>query len=171
MIITRRNTAEVTRKEPKDLRYRSQHFPDADSLVFKTSSKGFAPVPIILRKALRYLSAPETRALLYLYLRVSRYGICYPTQEEIAYEIGLDGTKNLVPALKKLEKKGFISTRVSMGKKYFLVHDPRIAITRLLKEGVVNDEHLADINQLCDDLGQPRIEKEPSETVPSVQEI
>lgn len=161
--------ADTPIKEPKDLRYRNQHFPHADALVFQTSSKGFAPVPILLRKALRYLGAPEIRALLYLYLRMSRYSICYPTQEEMAYEIGLDGTKNLVPVLKKLEAKGFISTRVSKGKKYFLVHDPRIALTTLLVNGEVTDEDLADINQLCDDLKQPRIEKPPTMPAENVQ--
>ena len=63
--------------------------------------------------------------LAYLYVRVSKYGICYPTQQEIAYELGLEGTKNLAPYIKKLEAKNLISTHVAMGKKFFLVHDPR----------------------------------------------
>jgi hypothetical protein len=144
-------------RQPKDLRYRNQHFPNADSLVFSTSSKGFVPVPIILRKLLRHLSAPEIRALLYLYLRASRHSICYPTQEEMAYEVGLDGTKNLIPALKKLEQKHFISTRTSLGKKYYLIHDPRVAVEHLVATGVIAQDELDDINQLREDLGQQSI--------------
>lgn len=41
----------------KDLRYRRQLFPGSDDQVFHVSEKGFVPVPIVLRKLLRYLSA------------------------------------------------------------------------------------------------------------------
>jgi hypothetical protein len=69
-------------KEPKDLRYRRLYFPHAEGLVFETSRKGFVPLPIIMRKLMRHLSTPEFRVLVYLHLRVSKYGICYPTAEE-----------------------------------------------------------------------------------------
>jgi hypothetical protein len=106
---------------------------------------------------MRHLSAPEFRALVYLHLRASRYGVCYPTQEEIAYELGLQGTKNLTPYLKKLEEKALISTKTSMGKKYYLVHDPRIALHKLMLATKISTEELEEINQLCLDLGQPPI--------------
>jgi hypothetical protein len=70
-------------KEPKDLRLRKQHFPKAEELVFDRK-RGFVPVPIILRKLLRHMSAPELRVLVYLQTRCSKYFICYPTLEEIA---------------------------------------------------------------------------------------
>src|SRR5208282_6882880 len=84
-------------KQPKDLRYRRQFFPDADEKIFSTAQKGFIPVPIILRKLLRHLTAPELRVLIYLSLRASKHGICYPTFEEIVHELGLTGKKNLLP--------------------------------------------------------------------------
>ena len=87
---------EVT-KEPKDLRYRKQHFPDAEDLVFDTQRKGFIPPPILTRKLLRHLSAPEFRILVYLHLRVSKYGICFPTQDEMAFELGLSGDEESRP--------------------------------------------------------------------------
>src|SRR5579863_5182880 len=116
------NTGSDT-KEPKDLRYRRQHFPDAERLVFDTSKKSFVPLPIYLRKLMRHLSTPEFRVLAYLHMRASKYGICYPTQEEIAYELGLQGNKNLAPHIKKLEAKKLISTKLSMGKRFYLIHD------------------------------------------------
>ncbi len=64
-------------------------------MVFDVAEKGFVPVPIILRKLIRHLSAPELRVLVYLQLRASRYGICYPTYDEIVHELGLMGRKNL----------------------------------------------------------------------------
>lgn len=143
------------RREPKDLRYRNQHFPQAESLVFQTSRKGFVPLPILLRKLIRHLSAPELRALVYLHLRASRHGICYPTQEEMAYELGLEGRKNLIPYLKKLEAKHLISTKSSMGKKFYLVHDPRVCLQRMVDVGEIAGEELDELNQLCRDLGQP----------------
>src|SRR5215813_6801621 len=100
-------------RQPKDLRYRRQFFPDADDMIFRTSQKGFIPVPIILRKVLRHLSPPELRVLIYLSLRASKHGICYPTFEEIVHELGLTGKKNLLPHIRSLEEKHFISTRSS----------------------------------------------------------
>jgi hypothetical protein len=145
-------------KEPKDLRYRRLYFPNADAVVFDTSKKGFVPMPIIMRKLMRHLSAPEFRVLAYLHLRVSKYGICYPAQQEIAYELGLDGTKNLAPYIKKLEAKNLISTHLAMGKKFFLVHNPRHGILHLIDAGAIGPEELEEINHLCIDLGQPLFE-------------
>jgi hypothetical protein len=154
-------------KEPKDLRYRKLHFPNADALVFDTSKKGFVPLPIIMRKLMRHLTTPEFRVLAYLHLRISKYGICYPTQQEISYELGLEGNKNLAPYIRKLEAKNLISTRTSMGKKFYLVHDPRHGIQHLVDTGEISPEELEDINHLLIDLGQDLIEKRkvvPSET-------
>lgn len=162
--------AEEAKREPKDLRYRRLYFPDAENLVFDTARKGFVPISILLRKLLRHLSPPEVRALLYLHLRASKYGICYPTQEEMAYEIGLQGRKNLIPYLKKLEKKKLISTKTSMGRKFYLLHDPKVAIAHLVRAGEIGKEELEEINQLCKDLGQPPIvtaEEKSGEGVPS----
>ena len=146
-------------KEPKDLRYRNSHFPNADALVFDTARKGFVPLPIIMRKLMRHLSSPEFRVLAYLHLRVSKYGICYPTQEEIAFELGLQGTKNLTPYIKKLEAKNLISTKTAMGKKFYLVHDPRHGIQHFVDAGKISDEELDDINHLLADLGQEPVRK------------
>lgn len=144
-------------KEPRDLRYRRQFFPDAEKLVFDTNRKGFVPLPILLRKLLRHLSAAELRVFVYLALRASRYGICYPTLEEIAHEIGLNGRKNLTPHLKSLEAKRLISTHTTGGKKFFLVHDPRVGIEHLAADGKLREEDLFEINDLCEDLGQQPI--------------
>jgi DNA-binding MarR family transcriptional regulator len=146
-------------KEPKDLRYRRLHFPNADQLVFDTSKKGFVPLPILMRKLMRHLATPEFRVLAYLHLRASKYGICYPTQQEIAYELGLEGNKNLVPHLRRLETKNLISTKTAMGKKFYLVHDPRHGIQHLVNVGEIGPEELEEINQLCIDLGQELIQQ------------
>jgi hypothetical protein len=153
-------------KEPKDLRLRKQHFPKAEELVFDRK-RGFVPVPIILRKLLRHMSAPELRVLLYLQTRCSKYFICYPTLEEIAHDLGLNGRKNLTPHLAALEKKKFISTVTASGKKFFLVHDPRVAIEHLVETGEINEDELFDINELRRDLQQAEItaERKPAEAL------
>ena len=71
----------------RDLRLREQFFPNMEALLFDTASKGYGPLPIMLRKVLRHLSGPELRVLIYLYTRSSKYRICYPTVEEIAEEL------------------------------------------------------------------------------------
>ena len=142
---------------PRDLRLRNQLFPDADGLVFKTAEKGFVPVPIILRKLFRFLSTPEVRILLYLHLRSSRYGLCYPSADEIVHELGLTSKKNLLPHVKTLEDKRFISTRSSANRTFYLLHDPRIAIRHLLVAGVIQEEDLFEINDLYADLKQTQV--------------
>jgi len=140
-------------REPSDLRYRRQFFPDAERLVFNTERRGFVPFPIILRKLMRHLTPPELRVFIYLQLRASRYFICYPTLEEISYELGVN-RKNLTPHLKSLEEKRLISTHTAAGKKYFLIHDPRIAIEHLAAQGKLKDEEIFEINDLYQDLHQ-----------------
>ena len=145
-------------KEPRDLRFRRLYFPNADAVAFDTARKGFVPLPILLRKLIRHLSAPELRVLVYLHLRASKYGVCYPTQEEIAFELGLQGTKNLGPYIKSLEAKHLISTKTSMGRKFYLIHDPRVGLQHLANAGQLTAEELEEINNLCTDLGQQPIQ-------------
>src|SRR6266700_1118630 len=144
-------------REPKDLRYRRTCFKDGDKLVFDTGKKGFVPLPIIMRKLLRHVSASEWRILTYLHLRCSRFGICYPTLEEMAYELGLSGRKNISPHLKSLEDKRLISSNTMGGKRYYLVHDPRVAIEHLAAHGKLNEGEMAEINDLYEDLHQPPV--------------
>src|SRR2546423_2332989 len=73
-------------KEPRDLRLRNPHFPDAALVIFDKGKKGFVPMPVLMRKAMRYLSPVELRVLVYLQTRCSQYMICYPTIDEIAHD-------------------------------------------------------------------------------------
>lgn len=139
---------------PRDMRYRNELFPHADGLVFKTSEKGFVPLPIIMRKLIRFLSSPEIRVLVYLHLRASRYGICYPATEEIIHELGLTSKKNLLPHIESLTEKKFISVRTSANRTFYLIHDPRVAIAHLVKTGEIKDADLFEINDLYADLNQ-----------------
>ena len=148
-----------TQREPRDLRYRNQHFPGTENLVFDTRRKGFVPLPIILRKVLWYLSPAELRVLVYLALRASKYGICYPTLEEIAHDLGMSGRKNLTPHLKSLEEKKFIRTRTAAGKKFFLILDPRVGIEHLLSSGSMPEDRLLEIDELLEDLHQQPMPK------------
>jgi hypothetical protein len=150
-------SGEPVSKLPRDLRYRRQFFPDADQLVFDVSEKGFVPVPIILRKLFRFMSSPEMRVLLYLYLRSSRYGICYPSLEEMVHELGLASKKNLLPHIGSLEEKRFISVRANGSRTFYLVHDPRVAINHLLGQGRLKEDDLFEINDLYSDLNQSQI--------------
>jgi hypothetical protein len=133
------NTEAIPERQPKDLRYRRQLFPGSDDCVFNTSESGFVPLPIILRKLLRHLSAPEVRVLLYLYLRASRHD------------------------------KRFIATRSNAGRTFFLIHDPRVAIKHLVAVGQVSESDLFEINEPYADLNQARIDspiEQPSASVP-----
>lgn len=145
------------KREPKDLRYRRQFFPHADSLVFDTKRKGFVPLPIIFRKLMPHLSAAEIRVLVYLQLRASRHGICYPTIDEMVHELGLTSRKNLMPHLESLESKKFIGMATGAGKRFFLIYDPRVPIEHLVETGEISKEELFEINELYKDLGQEPI--------------
>lgn len=166
--MTTQNSAPTSQaKEPKDLRLRNQHFPDAPQVIFDKSKKAFVPMPVLMRKAMRYLSAAELRVLVYLQTRCSQYMICYPTIDEIAHDLDLAGPRNLTPHLKSLERNKFISTVTAAGKKYFLVHDPAIAIAHLLEQGVVTPKDLFEINELLDAFNRdPITAKQPSKVTP-----
>jgi hypothetical protein len=140
--------------KPRDLRLRDQFFPDAETVIFDTTSKGYGPLPILLRKLLRHLSGPELRVLIYLYTRSSKYRICYPTLEEVAEELDIN-RKNLTVPLRNLEKIRLISTHSAGGKRYYLVHDPRVAIEHLVHTGEIDGEELFMINELARELKQP----------------
>jgi hypothetical protein len=144
-------------KEHRDLRYRNQYFPGAERLIFDTKRAGFVPLAIIFRKILWFLTPPEVRVLIYLMTRASRYGICYPTLEEIAHDLGMKGRKNLTPHLRNLETKHFIKTHTGGGKKFFLIYDPRVAIELIGQSGKISADKLFEINEVLEDLRQPRI--------------
>ena len=155
-------------KEERDLRLRQRYFPEAEKRVFSTGTAGFVPMPIVMRKAMRHLRPPELRVLVYLQTRCSRHFVCYPTLDEIAHDLNLAGRRNLTPHLKVLEKKKFISTATGGGKKYFLVHDPRVAIEHLVESGEISADELFDINELLSDLNQAPITATPKSAHPKV---
>jgi hypothetical protein len=156
-----KKTTGIPERQHRDLRYRNQYFPGADRLVFDTARKGFVPLPIILRKILWFLTAAEVRVLVYLTTRASKYGICYPTLEEIAHDLGMAGRKNLTPHLRTLEEKQFIKTHNASGKRFFLIYDPRIAIEKLVHAGKVPEDRVFEINELLEDLHQQPITAPP----------
>lgn len=156
--------------ESKDLRCRTEYFPEADKLVFDTGKKGFVPLPIAFRKLLRYLTPPELRVFIYLSMRASKYGICYPSNDEMIHELGLTSKKNLDPHVKSLREKRFISVAHGGGKHYYLIHKPEVVIRHLLETGQIDDSALREINELLKDLGQTPIEP-PKSTQPVHQAV
>ncbi len=138
-------------KEPKDVRYIRKHFGE-DVRTFETKGAGFVPLPIVYRKLLRKISAPQLRVLIYLCTRASKHGLCYPTYEEIAHDLGLEGRRNLTPHIKALEEMRFISTRSSEGKKFYLIHDPEVVIEYFAGKGQLSGDDLDEINDLYEAL-------------------
>jgi DNA-binding MarR family transcriptional regulator len=138
---------------PRDLRLRAQFFPGKEAELFDTTTKGYVPLPILVRKLLRHLTPPELRVLVYLYTRSSKYRLCYPTIEEISEELGLN-RKNVTPHLISLERKKLILTHTAKGRKYFLMLDPRVAIQHLVTGGHISGDELFMLNELCRELGR-----------------
>ena len=97
--------------------------------------------------------------------------ICYPTLEEIAHDLDLAGRRNLTPHIKSLEKKRFISTATGEGKKFFLVHDPAIAIIHMVEDGTISQDQLYEINGLLGDLNREKIVASKKDTVTKVTPI
>jgi hypothetical protein len=81
----------------------------------------------------------------------------YPSTQEMVFELGLGSTKNLTPYLRSLEQKKLISSKDVLGKMYYLVHDPRVALEHFAKDGTISGQELDSVNELCADLGQPTI--------------
>jgi hypothetical protein len=136
-------------------------------MVFDVGERGFVPLPIIFRKLLRFITAPELRVLVYLHLRASRYAICYPTTDEIVHELGLTTKKNLLPHLRSLEQKCFIAMRSSGGKTFYLLYDPRVAIRHMIGTGALAESALFEINDLYADLNQEPVQMPASDNTSS----
>ncbi len=143
----------------RNLRIRQRLFPGAETLVFNNASGGYVSFPILLRKLLRYMKPTELELLAYLWLRSDMHGLCFPTVEEIADELGQQSTSRIRKTVRQLQTSRFISTRVDKGRTYFLVHDPRHAVVQLYKQGTVGDGELEDINELLAKLKLPLISK------------
>src|ERR1022692_131613 len=62
--------------------------------------------------------------------------------------------------------KQFMSTASAAGKKFFLVHDPRVAIEHMVQTGKINKDELFDISELRHDLNQDAITAEPNPPEP-----
>jgi len=90
----------------------------------------------------------------------------YPTLEEIAHDLRLAGRRNLTPHVKSLEKKKFIATANGGGKKFFLVLDPRVAITHMVETHQMNEDDLFEINEVLRDLKQEAITAKPKPLEP-----
>lgn len=150
--------AQESKKLAKDERFRDQFFPGGAAKVFNTKAGGFVPLPIVYRKLLGKLGHAEVRALIYLLLRASRQGLCYPPMEDMVRELGLKTKKHLMPALTSLEAKGFISMYNARGRWFFLVHDPRIAVVKLRELNQISDEEILEIDDLYIDLNQPPVD-------------
>jgi hypothetical protein len=151
----------VPKRKAKDLRLRDQVFPGAEDRIFDTEEKGFVPVPILFRKLLRHLSPPQSRLLLYLQLRCSRFGICYPSLEEIAHDLGLSSRKKLTPHLNALIENKFIESELHGGKKFFLMLHPRFPILHLYRKNRLTEDEVFEIEELLRDLKQPVIKFPP----------
>jgi hypothetical protein len=108
------------------------------------------------------------RVLVYLQTRCSKYFICYPTPEEIAHDLALNGTRNLTPHIKALEKKKFIATASGSGKRYFLVYHPRVPITHMVETGDIDEHELFEINEVLRDLNQDTITATPKPAAPKL---
>ncbi len=157
---TMRSERKNMKKANRDERIRNELFPGSENSIFNTKNRGFVPTPIEWRLLLRFLTPPQCRVLLYLQLRTGKEGICFPTVEEIAHDLGVSAAKNVRPHLKALEEKGFIRSGRKGGRTYYLMHDPSVAITRLVKRKEMSAEYLRDVNDLRENLGREPIAEE-----------
>jgi hypothetical protein len=142
----------------RDERIRKEVFPNSDGQVFDAKTKGFVPLPIEFRLLLRYLTPPQFRVLIYLHLRAGKPGVCYPTIDEIAHDVGVKTAKHVRPLLHALEHRGFIRSGTKGGRTYYLVLDPGVPMVKLLKDGHLTQDAFREINGLREDLGHDPVE-------------
>jgi hypothetical protein len=135
-------------------------FPNAESFVFANDKGGFVSFPILMRKLLKHLKPTQLELLVYLWLRSDKYGLCYPTLEAIAHELGQQNTTRLKKIVRELEQDlRLIKTHTHEGRIYFLVGDPRHAVVNLRKRGIIDDAGIDDANELLGQLKLPLIPK------------
>jgi DNA-binding transcriptional regulator YhcF (GntR family) len=143
-----------TRKE----KLRDEVFPDAAKDVFEAKKGGFVPIPIEYRLLLRHLSAAQIRLLLYLHLRTGKEGVCFPTIDEIAHDLGVNTPRHIRPLVNELERKGFIRTAHKRGRPYYLMLEPTLTILKLRELKVMSDEQLREINDVRESIKRDPVE-------------
>lgn len=136
----------MRKSKTKASRIYERHF--ASVPIFEAKGGRFSPLPWMLRRAQWLFATREWQLYTYFVMRSGPESVCWQTDREISYDLGI-GPKKLAPYVRSLEEKGFIETAEAEGKRYVCIVDPRHALQKLVNANQINAERLQALN---DDL-------------------
>ena len=136
----------------KSLRIYQRYFPGTPVFVAKQGK--FSPLPWVLRRVQSLFQPREWQLLTYCIMRAGPEAICWQTDREIAFDLGITH-KKLPPYFKALAEKGFVKTAEADGKRYVCIVNPLDALKNLIALGKVSQKVQ---DALEDDLEQMRLD-------------
>lgn len=146
---------------------RSRLFGDAPR--FRAKGGGYVPLPWLFRRLQRLFRPREWQVFCYVLMRADRWGLCWPTDREIAADLGVNYRK-IGPNLRVLAELGFLRICTERDRRYLCIIDPLTVVRTLAKNGVLTEklppEQLAELEK---DLGFLR--ETPLQLSPLQQEI
>ena len=123
-------------------------------------------MPIIMRKVMRHISAPELRVLVYLQTRCSVLHL-FSTLEEIVHDLGLLAAEPDAALEGAGEEK--VHFHRDSGRQEILPGARPLRRNRYLVEtGKINENELAEINRVLEDLNRTPITATPK---PATQKV
>ena len=116
------------------------------------SGSGFSPLPWIYRRMLWLFSPREWQLLTYLLMRSGPEGVCWQSDKEIAFDLGI-GPRKLAPHVKSLRDRGFIRVVEDQGQRYICLPEPIGVLRRLAESGEIRAERLQALNDDLEVIG------------------
>jgi hypothetical protein len=136
----------VTREE----RIRARLFPGVETF----TRRGFTTLPIILRRA-QFLFTPRGwQVYTYVLMRTGKAGVAWLTMTEMAYDLAFSSTAKLRKYVDQLVADGWLTTRRTSTREYFLAPDPYGVLKALDRAHRIPHERREELDELLELLNQ-----------------
>jgi hypothetical protein len=155
----------------REERIRARLFPGVETF----ARRGFTTLPIILRRAQFLFSPRGWQVYTYVLMRTGKAGVAWLTMTEMAYDLAFSSTAKLRKYVDQLVADGWLITRRSSTREYFLAPDPYGVLRALDKANRIPPERREELDELLELLDQDALSvvaqpAAPSTTAPPPQQ-
>ena len=145
----------ATREE----RIRARLFPGVKTF----TRKGFTTLPIILRRAQFLFSARSWQVYTYVLMRTGKVGVAWLTMTEMAFDLDFNSTAKLRKYVEGLVADGWLATKRSTTREYFIAPDPYAVLKALDQAGRIPPERREELDELLELLDQEALSAPPAQ--------
>jgi hypothetical protein len=150
-------------------RLRERLWPDAETITFDQTHRGFSPLPLVFRVLIRafrqdqdFLKRGDFLVLTALYtFREGPLNMVAPDLDELAYTLGLSSRHKVTEPLARLRDMGFLREGKDGLRTWYLLCDPVHAIPQLHARGLLTLDDLHRVNDILDASGRAQVQIPP----------